>query len=187
MFAEMISKSNIISLVEDSHDEESGVYRATIRVLPQMTKRWIKVMTDILREAHDEEGFEVEPHKSYYWDSDAEAVRFVWVLLIWGDLDVALASIGDLLATNHAPVPIPPTTRDPRFAPTAVHRLEIREVRTEDGVQVRTRINVPHAKPGRYQGDEHEIVDKDTGHGRLKARVVRGTAGAFAPKKASEI
>lgn len=181
MLAEHIGKSNIIELVEDELDEESQVYRATIKVLPDMGKRWIKMMTAVLKEAADEDGFDIEPHKSYYWREGS--VRFVWVLLVWGDLETAKEAIGDLFETRYEPKPAPPKAKDPRMRPTGRSTLSRSEKTLADGtVEVRTSAKVAHAKGGRYDGDPHEVVGLGD-RGRFKARTSgRGEAG-FAPKK----
>jgi hypothetical protein len=183
-----IKQSNIIELV--SSEEEEGespdsLYQATLRILDE--KRWIKMMVEMLEAAHAEEGFGLEPRKSFWYDEDTAKVKFSWVLLVWGDLEMAEAAIGDILSRRHDPNPLPPKSSDPRKRPTGRTTLSSRKVRSMDGsTRIITTTPLPHAKKGRYGGDPNTVVKVSTRgtDRRLRATVADGTD--FTPSETKE-
>jgi len=177
-FATEFSKSNVVELVGEEFDGEN-LYQATLRVLDN--KWWVQMMSMMLRDAAEGEGYDLEPRKSFYFDG--ENVRYHWVLLIWGDLDKALEEIGDILATRHEPKPPPPETSDPRMRPTKRHNLKRFNVGGEV-IETRTLMKLPHARGDRYSGPE-ETVTLETAKGKFKARVRGRGEAEFDPRKES--
>jgi len=193
MFDEYIRKSNIIELVESGFEGDeaedgapsSGLDQATLKVLHE--KRWVKLMIDLMREASEEEGFDLEPRKSFWWDAEAETAKFNWVVLIWGDMELAGAAVGDILSRRHEPKPAPPKSEDPRKRPTG-RRRTLKTRRVEDmggGTKLVTTTKLPHARVNRYGGDPHEVV-KATPGGSRKVRATVSSGTEFAPQKAKE-
>ena len=183
MFAELIAQSNIIELVAEElellGDEDGetlpdqGLYQATLRVVD--SKRWTQMMVDLMRDAFDEEGFDLEPRKSFWWDGEKGKAKFNWVLLVWGDLTLAKEAIGDTLSRRHEPKPPPKKSSDPRKRPTGRRSLKSQKVQGMDGgTRIVTTASLPHAKPGRYGGDPHEVVKVNEGKGRRIRAVVSG-------------
>jgi hypothetical protein len=156
-------------------------------VLPGMDRRWIAMMRDLLREGADDDDFDLEPHKSFYWDENAQGLRYVWVLLVWGDLEGAQQILGPILERAfNAPAPAKPKKPAPP-PPVKKSNLVVQERYTADGSRVtRTLAPIPHAKAGRYGGDPHEVIGLESPKKFKAVAQGRGEAG-FAPRKAEEI
>jgi hypothetical protein len=187
MLDDLIRQSNIIEIADSStqEGEDSSIHQVTLKVLDE--KRWIRMMVDLLSAAHFDDEFDLEPRKSFWFDAETDKAKFSWVLLVWGDLEAAASTVGDILSRRHEPKPPPPKTEDPRMQPTKRTTLKKRRIQGvgEDGERIVTTARLPHAQVNRYSGDPHETVKVARGKSRrVRATVAAGTD--FSPAGASK-
>ena len=108
--AELAAKSNIVEVVSDETDEESGASKVVLRVLDE--KPWIRMMAGMIKTAHGLDDFGLEVHKVFFAQEAPEGldVRFAWVVIHWGDPE------GSGARTKLEPILVRRTTPPPPFA-----------------------------------------------------------------------
>lgn len=209
MFEEYFKKSNVIELITEEFDGEYdpkedsvGTVSLTFRLLKGMQKPWLVMLKNLLQEAKDEESFDLEPRKSYYIaeEEDGGGLRFVWVLLIWGDLEMASAAISDILETVYVSPAARAVVRAsgaPTMRPTTpgkarTHHLSSRTELTDEGRErVVTKTKLPHAGSTRYKGDPNKRISMEDRHSKKRGQINATTSGCtdkgFAPTKEREL
>ena len=176
---ELLKGCNVIELAEDVQ-EDDGAVRAVFRTKPKMDKHWTRLMVDMLTAASEDEEYGLEPQKVFFYDDDKMAVRFLWVLVIWGDLERAAEDLKPMLQKEYGRKPKKPkSTQGPVLASTLRRSVS---VSPEGARTVKTRVSVSHGKSGRYDGDPHEVVKVKDAAGRFGA-VSQTLNQGFTPKK----
>ena len=148
MLAETVKSSNIIEAITEESAEDGSSHKLLFRVLNK--KRWSKLLVSIIKLAQDEEDFGISVRKEYFFD---EAPTFVWVLLVWGDLDSAVEFLSPHLSKRAGP-PKPPPSVSVVKAPR--HRTEMRTA--DDGTRYEvTTLPLPFRRANRNTKSPDEV------------------------------
>jgi len=148
MLSEAVKSSNIIETIAEESAEDSSSHKLLFRVLNK--KRWSKLLVSIIKLAQEEEDFGISVRKEYFFD---EAPTFVWVLLVWGDLDSAVDFLGPHLSKRAGP-PKPPPSVSVVSAPR--NRTELRTA--DDGSRYEvTTVPLPFRKANRNTRSPDEV------------------------------
>jgi hypothetical protein len=132
MLREFIKSSNIIELIEEGSNEDASMYKVTLRVVGSPS--------DYLPSVRKE-----------YYISDANMPTFVWVLVIWGDLEEAFGEIGPVirLASESPMIDIPEKTAPPPRKLNSTSAIRKRSHRTKDGIRTVLSIPLPFRRGNR--------------------------------------
>jgi hypothetical protein len=144
MFAEIISASNVIELIEEETADGGQSHKVLFRVLDK--KRWAGLLTLMFRECQEEEGFGLSVRIEYFWDQEHDALTFCWVLLVWGDLEDALDTLTPHLSKKAGPPKPPPSIETVSVLKGSNQVIISRSAEsTSDGnVRQKTVIALPH-------------------------------------------
>ena len=104
MFSEAISTSNIIEVINEEPSDTS--VKIMLRVKDK--KRWAKMMQRMLLDNLEVDNYGVAVNKSYWVVEDTKQLSFCWVLIIWGNLEEALADLTPELSKKSGPKKPPP-------------------------------------------------------------------------------
>lgn len=105
MFSEFFEQSNILEMIHEETEEESGLHKVVFRVKDR--KRWSSLLKNILLNSYDEDEFGVSIRKEYFINEETEQPTFCWAALFWGDVADAAATLGSLFAKKAGPPPKP--------------------------------------------------------------------------------
>ena len=174
MFKSYIKRSKYIELIDEQTDEEGITHKIQLRVLDQ--KAWGSILVDLLQFAEDEEEYVISIRKEYLLVDGSPS--FMWVFLIWGDIESAAADLGPILHSviqTNIPVKLervdePEPQRNPNSRILGVHK-----VGSEDGVRTIKRVRLPFSRGNR--DNPGEGVTKKFGD-RRKGAYVTVASGA---------
>jgi hypothetical protein len=134
MFKSYCSRSNYIELISEETDDSGTQHKVLFRVTNQSA--WSTALVDLLRFAEDEEDYLVSVRKEYLLKDGSPT--FMWVLIVYGNLDAAATDLGPFLCARIQTPARPSTTaivEEPPPAPTQTYIKE-RRIMTDDGVRV---------------------------------------------------
>jgi hypothetical protein len=175
MFKSYIKRSKYIELIDEQTDEEGITHKIQLRVLDQ--KAWGSILVDLLKFAEDEEEYVISIRKEYLLVEGNPS--FMWVFLIWGDIESAAADLGPILhSTVQTEIPVklekvedPKTEKDQNSRILGAHKVQ-----TSEGVRVIKRVQLPFSRGNR--DDPGEGVTKKFGD-RRKGAYVTVASGAM--------
>lgn len=154
MFEDVLGGSRTVSLVEEETADDLSSHKMVVRVKDR--KRWGRMVLSLLHAPEEaEDSFGVSVRKEYYLEQESGKPAFCWVVLLWGDLDVAketLTSIFSSVATQ--PDVVLPTV--PSFAKgyaSIVKRVSTPD-KTETVVRLPHRATVRNIRPSGPGGKE---------------------------------
>jgi len=149
MLREFIKSSNIIELIEEGSNEDASMYKVTLRVVGSPSS-WSGLIREILLRPDDDSDYLPSVRKEYYI-SDANMPTFVWVLVIWGDLEEAFGEIGPVirLASESPMIDIPEKTAPPPRKLNSTSAIRKRSHRTKDGIRTVLSIPLPFRRGNR--------------------------------------
>ena len=129
MFAEVLSESVIVEPIKETEAEDGSHVKLELRVKDR--KRWSKMMTELLVGNIDEEDYGISINKAYWADPEKEKIVYCWVLIVWGDLNQAIADLAPILSkktAKPAPPPMEATMPEGQVAgATIVRRRRLRQ------------------------------------------------------------
>jgi hypothetical protein len=182
MFEEMIRSSSVVQFVTLHGDEEGDNVRVIVRVTDEAA--WPKLMVRILRQAIEDEDYQVQVYKEFYLDEELRP-KFAWVIAVQGDVDLAIQNLTPVFAKKFAKAP-PPVQPPPVVAERVVRSVEQEEPGTRPKPQRRvirgdteayeaTTIRLPFQRGNRDRSPEEvvRVMDKKRG---IRA-AVRGVTG----------
>jgi hypothetical protein len=142
MFKEYFDASTYVELIEEYGSEDGLSHKAVFRVVDEAM--WGKGLIRLLKTQKDDPDFGISVQKQYYL-SEEGAPSFVWVLLVWGDLEDAKEEIGKELGKKAGPPPKPKGARHAVATP-----LRKRTIRTSEGwTRTETVVPLPHTRGSR--------------------------------------
>lgn len=167
MLESYIKSSNIIEMIEEGSSEDETMHKVLFRVVGP-SEAWSRLMLTLLRAPDDDSDFMVSIRKEYYID-DANKPTFVWVLVIYGDLDEAFSEIGPLLSVA-APKK---TTKRPAVPETkkSSPAVQRKTYRSEDGVRTVSKIALPFRRGNRDDTGKVKTLANHRGVGAFVSNV----------------
>jgi hypothetical protein len=90
MFTDVVSKCDFLEVIKEESDEDASTVKLMLRVKDKT--RWASLMLKLLKDNFTVEDFSIAINKSYWINETGEMV-FCWVLLLWGDLDLAATTL----------------------------------------------------------------------------------------------
>lgn len=145
MFSEVIADSNIIEVINEEVDE--GSVKLMLRVKDQ--KRWAKMMKQLLLDNVEEDDFGLAVNKSYWVKDGTKQITYCWVLIIWGDLEMAVDDLKPLLTKKAGPKRPPPSVSPVVTGQNMSTILDRRSSREEGVRRTATLIHLPHRRVSR--------------------------------------
>lgn len=108
MIAELLAKSNVVEILSADLDAATGSTKIVVRV--QEEKSWIRMFSEAVKIAYDDDLFGLEVHKIFYATvtDGVVGVRYAWTILHWGE--------GEHLQERLAPVLTRCVAKPPPFA-----------------------------------------------------------------------
>lgn len=167
MLEQYIKGSRVIELIEESSEE--GAYKALLRVTGE-NRDWSSLMVSLLMSPDEDSDFLVSIRKEYYI-SDANTPTFVWVLVLWGDLDEAFSELGPIISGFSPKVETPAKREAPRPTPVEKTRLDKKVYRTDDGIREVTRVPLPFKRGNRDNPNKTKTLGSRKGVGAYVSNV----------------
>jgi hypothetical protein len=159
VFKDITRESRILSILSETVGDD-GAYTASIRVISQ--PKWDKMIVSILKAAHESEDFGSIIRKEFYLN-DEGVPSYIWSLLLWGDLDVALKTLSPILEKKGAPPAPPPSIS----TSVPITKPSLNMYKRKDGSE-EVVVPLPHRRGSRAV-DTSEVVK--VGGGSKKKRV----------------
>ena len=169
VFKAIFDRTDAVAVRQEA--EDSGAWRLSLVVKHE--RWWFTFVRNFLQDAHDDASFGAEAQKAFYLDPGSRKLRFTWVLLIWGDADVAAAAVAEAVKalsskalttadrprSRRAPAPRPsPKTAEEPAPPVGRSRLKRQYKLVGKERVVVTTMNLPHVR----QGVERWATDANT-------------------------
>lgn len=173
MFDNVAQDSSIISLVNVTYDfangntgdpaKDSESCILTVRVLNE--SRWKKLIQEMLKASANEDDFGVVVKQEFYLNEEGKPA-FVWLVYLWGDLEVAAAYVLPVLNKRGGPPPPPASlgisapvfTKKPVATKTRV---------TKEGTIIKE-IQLPHKTSS--ASNKEEVINVRDPNSKRKAR-----------------
>ena len=140
MLTGLIKDSNIVEIVFEESNEDGDSHKVLLRVLNN--KAWGRCVLLMLRTQEEDVDFGVSVRKEYYLDEGSP--EFIWVVLLWGELDEACEEIAPILNKRVGPPAPPPSVSV--AAESVPSRVRKRTYNTEDGPRTINTIALPHSR-----------------------------------------
>tara|TARA_Y100000034_G_scaffold136006_1_gene210231 strand:- start:517 stop:1023 length:507 start_codon:yes stop_codon:yes gene_type:complete len=143
MFKEYFDRSNVVDIIEEMSSDDAMSHKVVFRV--KNAKAWAKILLGVLRTQEEDPDFGLSVQKQYFL-SEESTPSFLWVILMWGDMEDAIHELGPLFQKKAGP-PRPPNGISVVNRATTLKR---RTVTTSDGrTRTETQIPLPHARGNR--------------------------------------